>query len=506
MSQVAPKTTEFLMYWLGENPPSKDFHYSINPLVGETGFRESPSLHGVFSEVHASEIDLGQLKCWPVILDELIRLIRIDHDKTTLVIRFAQSKMLSIFKLANFLRNRDDATFELLGSDSSPDGTTVMKFSVFRKHVRPSLMSFEFSVITNGARNDSLFDFISSVKQIEGIEQIDWGISVCGPKSMLEILKSHHPDVKFIKEPEQFTDKAWITKKKNLLVDSTNRENILVTHDRYLLPKNFLNEMFRFGSDFDVISPAQFLRNGERFPDKVALNSNWSWSPSMLMAYDDYHPYEYINGGAIIAKTSILRRFPWNDLLFWNQAEDVELSRQLQANSIVVRNSIHISLLVGEVRDKYLDTFLLCPDTVDSYPLVTQQSEFAGFTFTDELRDQKIDLRHFSNHGDFFRNGIDFFRHDWVITPRGLSSVGEIADLQIEAGENVSEILLNFLSSRKSRITFSVSNGNVLGHSPGLNQNKHKIRLQREIPTRPIRVTFSGAQGLTIQSISRLLT
>lgn len=505
MSGYKTKKVDIPKYWLGENPPSSDFHNSDNPLVGQSGFRENPNLHGVFREVHASEIDLGQLKVWPVILDELIRLISMDNQQSLLVIRFTQSKLLSIFKLANFFRNRVDITYDLVGSESSPDGTTLWKIMVLRKFQRPSLMSFEFSLITNGARNSALLDFIQSVKEIEGIAEIDWGISVCGPDSVEKFLEKNHPDVKFIIEPSQFNDKAWITKKKNLLVEATNRENILVTHDRYKLPRNFLNEMFRFGSDFDVISPAQQLLNGDRFPDKVALNSNWSWSPSMLLSYEDYHPYEYINGGAIIAKTAILEKFPWNEMLFWNQAEDVELSRQLQAHSVVVRNTSNISLEVGEVRENYLDTFLLCPDLVDAYPLVTHNSEFTSQIHLEYASQELIDFKSLENHSDFFRNGIDYFKNDWIITPKGLTSVSEVVDIQIEASENIDLFLIKFSSSPNSNVICSISNGEVVSKSHRLKFGIKELRLKRDIDSRPIRVSFKGATGMTVKSINKLI-
>lgn len=500
------KTTQLpaLKYWLGGNPPSSDFHQSVNILIGQSGYRENPGLHGTFHEIHASEIDLGQLKVWPVILDELIRLISFGEERSLLVIRFTQSKMLSIFKLANFLRNRIDIDFELVSSESSPDGNTILKLFVQRKLNKPSLMNFEFCLITNGARNSAVLDFIKSVKEIEGISEIDSGITICGPRSVADLLEKQHPDVKFIFEPEQHKNKAWITKKKNMLVASTNRENILVAHDRYLLPSNFLNEMFRFGGDFDVISPAQKLVDGNRFPDKVAMNSCWSWSPSMLLEYEDYHPYEYVNGGAVIAKTDILKKFPWNELLFWNQAEDVELSRQLQANSVVTRNSSAINLVVSEVRENYLDTFLLCPDIVDTYPLVTTNSEYSNPPYLEATNNQTLDLKLLNDHGDFFRNGLDFFKHDWIASQKGLTSLNNVADLQIEASENSDFIVINFITTPKANVICSVSNGEVVSKTSGMKSGTYQLKLRREIVSRPIRVTFANATGLTVKSIMRI--
>jgi hypothetical protein len=64
-----------------------------------------------------------------------------------------------------------------------------------------------------------------------------------------------------------------------------------------------------------------------------------------------------VNGGAILAKREVLQLFPWNELLYWNQGEDVELSRRMQQRSIYPRYARTLELVVLQVRDGYIESF-----------------------------------------------------------------------------------------------------------------------------------------------------
>ncbi len=59
-----------------------------------------------------------------------------------------------------------------------------------------------------------------------------------------------------------------------------------------------------------------------------------------------------------MAKRQILLDNPWNELLFWNQGEDVELTRRLQQMNITPAYAKNIQLLVTEVREGYVDGFI----------------------------------------------------------------------------------------------------------------------------------------------------
>ena len=54
------------------------------------------------------------------------------------------------------------------------------------------------------------------------------------------------------------------------------------------------------------------------------------WSAGGLLDYRAYSQYAYNPGGATIVRKAFWRDFPWNENLFWNEHEDVELCRRVQ--------------------------------------------------------------------------------------------------------------------------------------------------------------------------------
>jgi hypothetical protein len=66
----------------------------------------------------------------------------------------------------------------------------------------------------------------------------------------------------------------------------------------------------------------------------------------------------YVNGGALIAKRQLLVECPWNELLFWNQGEDVELTRRMKVLGITPRLAPYVVLETDEPREGYTQEFL----------------------------------------------------------------------------------------------------------------------------------------------------
>ena len=93
-----------------------------------------------------------------------------------------------------------------------------------------------------------------------------------------------------IEQPDQFHDLGWITRKKNLVVQAASRENILIAHDRYTVPPDFLERMTDFGGDFDVIVPRQATVDGRPLPDWVMISDDLNWATPGWMEFGDLSP------------------------------------------------------------------------------------------------------------------------------------------------------------------------------------------------------------------------
>ncbi len=383
------------IFWAGNCPPLGRLNTSHRLFDPTHDFRQPPSDHGRFSAVYLVEKDLGQHKQWPLILDEALRLLRYGQ-RSKLFLRFTQNPLLSIFALAAFLRRRRDFSFELIHQDSHPNGTIVYALNCQREELIPTLSTFEFALISDGQRTHNVVRFIDSVRQIRGINQIAWSVALCGPRSLWDDLSvaTSLDNVRFVEEPDQHLGKPWITRKKNLIVESSTAENLLVAHDRYEMPAAFLDQMFEFGADFSVIAPAQANLAGQRFPDWVALSSQWSLTPCNLLQYGDYSPHLYVNGGVIISKRRVLTDTPWNNLLFWSQAEDVELSRSLTDKGITPRLAQKVELRVTDSRPGYRFDFTRLPHLPHAYAAATPNATDPCMAVTSKVQlDVLINLR-----------------------------------------------------------------------------------------------------------------
>lgn len=349
--------TQNLIFWAGTQSLFPHAKLSTRLFSAADDFREAAFQHGVYHSVYLQEYDLAKFKQWPLILDEALRLFRYGA-RGTLVVQFSKSNLMSQFAFAAFLRRRKDFVFELLDQMITPNGMYYYEISCLRETFQPTLSSFEFAIITDGRKPDAVNRFIASVMAMTGIEHIDWSIAICGPRDIEQSVIHQTNRLRFIEQSDQHTEKGWITHKKNLIVQSSQAENLLIAHDRYELPATFLNRMLDFGSDFSVLAPAQRDAQGHRYPDWLATNEQWQCTVSGQLQYGDYSPHLYVNGGVIISKRRVLLETPWNTLLFWDQNEDIELTRRMTDAGITPRLARHVELIVTQARAGLLYDFV----------------------------------------------------------------------------------------------------------------------------------------------------
>ncbi|WP_426110386.1 hypothetical protein [Massilia sp. PWRC2] len=355
-------------YWAGENVPSAGFEHSTDLFDAGADFRLSPSEHGRYHRVYLVENDLGHYKQWPLIMDEALRLFQYGQQGT-LFVRFSETPLLSAFAFAAFLRRRKDFAFELVYQDSFPGGVLFYCLRCQRENIEPALSSIEFALITDGRRPEAVARFVASIAAIRGIDLIDWSIAICGPALAEEGAVAVKPRIRHIDAPTAHLNRGWITAKKNLIVSTSQADNLVIAHDRYKVPAAFLEELFEFGADFSVLVPAQFDDSGDIFPDWVTIGSQWSCTGSALLQHGDYSPHGYVNGGVIIGKRHVLSATPWSELLFWGQYEDVELSRALVADGVTPRLARSVQLHATTSRPGYLGDFERLPYLPSNFPL-----------------------------------------------------------------------------------------------------------------------------------------
>lgn len=187
--------------------------------------------------------------------------------------------------------------------------------------------------ITNGKNNDMLSEAIKIYENLEIPTNHELKFYVVGnldnDTNILHKVQYLH----FTDED----DKGWITKKKNLLKkmirenQRTEEDISFVLADDLYPTKNTLLEAHKtlIKEKNEIVAP-KIIKDLDK-PNQRTFDWCTIGGPNghRLLCFEDYEFYAYIDGSTLVFKTSISDTFHWNESLFLNQMEDVELSRKL---------------------------------------------------------------------------------------------------------------------------------------------------------------------------------
>jgi hypothetical protein len=206
-----------------------------------------------------------------------------------------------------------------------------------------SIDKWTFGILSNGSRDENVDGIIDSIL-MQDIPKFE--IIVCG-----KYANKKKYAIKYLPFSEK-DELGWITKKKNLIMENAKYENAMVMHDRIFLGKGWHAGMKEYGNYFDVLSCVLISREtGKRAGDWIAN------IPGILghLDYSDWDESVRINGAYIILKKSAWRKAPWNEHLFWNEAEDFELSERQNLAGVVPRLNPRSVCYTPGSRFKYME-------------------------------------------------------------------------------------------------------------------------------------------------------
>ena len=182
-----------------------------------------------------------------------------------------------------------------------------------------------FGMLTTGKRLANVARFIDSIEQHC---REPYEILLVSPVDLGPL--AERPGVRVLQFSE-LDDLGWITKKKNLIAEAASYSDILICHDRFWLSEHFTESFADWGYSYGLAAPRVQLPDGTRGLDWAVVSSqNTVWSSGGLLDYRAYSQYAYNPGGATLIRKSFWQAFPWNENLFWNEHEDVELCRRVQ--------------------------------------------------------------------------------------------------------------------------------------------------------------------------------
>lgn len=209
-------------------------------------------------------------------------------------------------------------------------------------------MDFTFGIITDGRNPDRVLSIIRSIEanNIPVYEVIVVGGLACS-----------HPNTKFI-EFDENSKPSWITKKKNLITEHAQYENIVYLHDYIAFDPGWYQGYERFGNAFNICINPLLNPDGSRYRDltffpgfrdlkrfglDVDRNSDlFQTVPNMgehecLIPYANFKEsreitqWMYISGAYWVAKKTVMQEYPLNERYSWGQGEDVLWSENVKA-------------------------------------------------------------------------------------------------------------------------------------------------------------------------------
>jgi glycosyltransferase involved in cell wall biosynthesis len=192
-------------------------------------------------------------------------------------------------------------------------------------------MNITFGIITDGKNPDMLHRVLHSIEQQEIWEERFEIIVVGGNEAYKDDLIEYVPF-------DETQKKAWITRKKNIIIEKAKKDNICFLHDYVALEPDWFRNFEEINGGFFHVAMTPIINaDGTRYRDWTLWPHDLDniWGPhcrECLLPYDvdDLTHWQYISGAYWVAKTWVMKKYPLNESLSWGESEDVEWSKRVR--------------------------------------------------------------------------------------------------------------------------------------------------------------------------------
>jgi hypothetical protein len=240
----------------------------------------------------------------------------------------------------NFIRSLDQIKYEF--SVSTNGRYNMLKqeikarrnFLVYIKRKNTLLQSdsidkWSFGIITNGKKKNQVEDLIESIV----LQKIpNYEIIICGDFKSDKFPVILLDDVKIENEI-----RGPITIKKNKIVQRAKYENLILMHDRYLLPNDWFQRMKNYGNYFDLLAIPNIGLKGGRVNDwgeHKGKPSQIYRETSYILPYNTWSDGWYSQGGLLVIKKNLYNLIKLDNRLFWGELEDIQFSQLANLNGL----------------------------------------------------------------------------------------------------------------------------------------------------------------------------
>ncbi|TWT82705.1 GalNAc(5)-diNAcBac-PP-undecaprenol beta-1,3-glucosyltransferase [Planctomycetes bacterium CA13] len=258
-----------------------------------------------------------------------------------LTLSFHDNDLMTWFGLKALVRHHFADCFTLVSQSQSPSEGTRRGFSFWDityrcdkpvpAHYRDPHSGFSLGILTLGNRNEQVQQMIDSIHENC---QSKFEILMMVPKTLDAF--AGQANVRQI----EFTDEdayGWITRKKNILCMQAKYSDIVISHDRFKFTKQFFDRFDDWGYAYGIAAARISLPDGSRALDwGVVRGENVTWCPGGLLNYRDYSAGSYVPGGITMIRKRFWENCQWDESLYWNEHEDVELCRRAQREGAII--------------------------------------------------------------------------------------------------------------------------------------------------------------------------
>lgn len=300
---------------------AKHVYLEPNNLYSLRNFFDPESLNFIYSNGLINETKFSR-----ILIKEMLVYCKVGGK---ILINFKDNRISNYGKLLSEIKNCIHDKAKIIYSKKGKQNIILLeKVKPFLKK-EDSIDKWSFGIITNGQKNDWVEKQIKSIKE-QKIPNFE--IIVCGT-----YFNRKEKNFKYIPFSEK-DNLGWITKKKNLICENARYENLCIIHDRIIFEKNWFKGIKKYGNFFEILSCIIKNEEGDRCGDWITSgNYLGKFSKIGMLDYKDNQRFGYLDGAAYIFKKNVWKKIRWNENLFWNQGEDIDLSQRLYQNGFVMR-------------------------------------------------------------------------------------------------------------------------------------------------------------------------
>lgn len=236
----------------------------------------------------------------------------------------------------NFIRSKSQIGYEFSVSINGRyflSNKKVNKYKLTLEYIKKqktlhhddSIDKWSFGIITNGKKNEQVQKLISSIitQNIPNYE-----IIICG--SFKYENKEKFPIISIDDVLLDDEIRAPITIKKNKIADVAQYQNLMILHDRYLLPDDWYQKMKNYGNYFDLLTMPNIGPNGGNVNDwgeHLGKPSQIYREVFHLLSHKKWSNGWYSQGGLLIIKKELYNQNRLDERLFWGELEDIQFSQ-----------------------------------------------------------------------------------------------------------------------------------------------------------------------------------